>query len=112
MVFGLSGQKTSTARRNEYNSLKKIMRRVHTPSLACQRNDSLDDCQKMIMTSDPHEPETLMNSPPLDITFQKSSEKLSMLNESKRLPIKVDVSVKILPKTAKSQEPQMSAVHV
>lgn len=111
MVFGLSGQKTSTARRNEYNSLKKIMRRIHTPSLACQRNDSIDDCRKMLTISDPHEPETLMDSPPLDITFQNSSEKLFMLIKSKHLPIKVDVSVKILPKTAKSQEPHMSAVH-
>lgn len=72
----------------------------------------MDACQKIITISDPHEPETLMNSPPLDIAFQKSSEKLSMLNKSKRLPIKVDVSVKILPKTAKNQELQMSAVHV
>lgn len=110
MVFGLSGHKTSTARRNEYNSLKKVMRRMHTPSLACQRNDSMDDCQEIFMTRDPHKSETLMNSPHLDITFQKSSEKLSMLNKSKRLSIKMDVSVKILPKTAKSQESR--AVHV
>lgn len=82
------------------------MRRMHTPSLACQRNDSMDDCQEMF------KPETLMNSPRLDITFQKSSEKLSMLNESKRLSIKMDVSVKILPKTAKSQETQMRAILV
>lgn len=54
----------------------------------------------------------MTNLPPLDITFQKSSEKPSMLKESKRLPIKVDVSINILPKTTKSQEPQMSAGHV
>lgn len=65
---------------------------MRTPSLVnSQRNDHTDDILPASMSSQ-H----------LDAAVQKSNEELSMLN--KRLPIKVDVSVKILPKTSKNQE--------
>lgn len=86
MVFGLLGHKMATeTRRNEYTSLKKNLRQTHTPSLAeTQRNHRLDEIQAIDQ----------MSSPPLDFQFQKQSEELSISN---KLPIKMDVCVKIVP---------------
>lgn len=80
-------------RRNEYTSLKKNVRQTHTPLLAdSQQIKRLDDVQ----TTEQHLER--MSSPPLDSTVQKSREEPSMSN---KLPIKVDVSVKIVPKIPK-----------
>lgn len=102
MVFGLLGHKVSAAsamrpqQRNEYTSLKKMVHRTHTPSLEnIQRNDQLDD--RNLTTEFPQSPPST-SSQHLDAMFQKSSEEPFTLNSGKRLPIKVDVSVKVVPK--------------
>lgn len=86
MVFGLSGHKVAAeTQRSEYTSLKKNVRQAYTPSLVTsQRNDRLDQTT-----------EETMSSPHLDLSIQKQSEEPSILN---KLPIKVDVNVKIVPK--------------
>lgn len=106
MVFGLLGHKQVSAiqpsqhqlQRNEYTSLKKIVNRTRTPSLEnIQRNDQLDDNTRPT-TEFPQNQQLTMSSQPLDAMFQKSNEEPFTLNSGKRLPIKVDVSVKIVPK--------------
>lgn len=87
MVFGLSGHKVAAETiRNEYTSLKKNVRLAYTPSLVTsQRNDRSDQMQTT---------EETMGSQHLDSVVQKQSEEPSISN---KLPIKVDVNVKIVP---------------
>lgn len=83
MVFGLLGHKPE---KNEFDSLKQPMTGITiTPSLVIQRSNHTDQHQ-MQHTS----------SLPLDICIPKSKDEPSM--QSKRVPIKVDVSVKVVPK--------------
>lgn len=74
---------------------------MHTPSLVkCQRINQMDEMQ----TTDQHMEK--MSSTPLDQIFQRSSEEQSISN---KMPIKVDVSVKFVPKHPKTK---YSAINV
>lgn len=96
MVFGLSGHKMAVeTQRNEYTSLKKNVMQTNTPSLAkSQRNDRMDDIQATKQSIEK------LSSPPLDLAVQKLNEEQYMSN---KLPIKVDVSVKFVPKNSKTK---------
>lgn len=95
LVFGLSGHKMAAeTRRNEYTSLKKNVRQANTPSLAIsQRNDRMDEIQAK------NQCVKRWSCPPLDLVVQKLNEEYI----SNKLPIKVDVSVKFVPKNSKTK---------
>lgn len=80
--------------RNEYNSLKKIVEQTHTSSLVKPRNDRMEEvkttCQKVEKMELPH----------LVGVFQKLNEEPSISN---KLPMKLDVSIKFVPKLPKTK---------
>lgn len=79
-MFGLVGHKPE---RNEYDSLMQQVNTI-TPSLDVQRQNLADTAMQQ-----------QMSSLPLVSFIQKSKDEPSMLN--KKPPIKVDVSVKVVP---------------
>lgn len=88
MVFGLVGHKPE---KNEFDSVKQPITGITiTPSLVIQRSNHTDQHQTQ-------QQQQHMSSLPLDICIPKSKDEPSMPNK-KRIPIKVDVSVKVVPK--------------
>lgn len=96
MVFPPNCDCSGHIKRSEYTSLKKnVTRQTHTPALAHgQRNDHLTDSQASTAISD----HGVVDSSPLAAKVPEEAA------TRKRLPIKLDVSVRIVPKQSQYQE--------